>query len=898
METKSPNPETASHQTSPPRDFSALLAADFGITSESFAYQLKGQSKSVTHKLRRRSTIGARGSPENDALICYIARQRNTANPSPSWQNSPYSIFEQASPFKQGYPFLKDKIAAFQSSFKPLEEIEERVIHSPFIFQNPKTRPHEPSKSCRGWPCERQAFSKATQTLVSADAEITSPDIPVCNILNFSEQPLIPCTATVSKAVPALQPNIRKSQCLSLETSIPRTGILKRAHEIQSHCAEEELNSNAASQQSFKKVRFATQRSLEIFDESKPPVTPLQKGHFPPSVLSPDAACLRSVLKKTPVQILPRGIKEEPLDYTNAMEGRETLPYFKSGPLKTGPLKTERRTRSTCKTKEHSKDVDFKVLDPPMDISLLKGALSFSPPESRNERHFAVTPTKHPFMVSIKFDNDNILQGTLEVVPATEHAVNSEPEETNTRSPDRPATCSRTMRSSSKRKCAVQAEAANLSLRAETRSKREPPIKVLKPSKDPKVNSHRRSASKKTLASKHKVFGKRKKKKKEQKSHEVRETVSKKPLLSPIPEAKEDTSFASSYLSTPKLQISILDSSPSSDLPAEPMNETAEKTNSVVHRAEEESSCLDSSLALVKEETLPCFQSSSSSQLQDTARHEMQTMSPWDLPEKWDTNENEQVLKSVDSSSETELQLPNLFTTGKKNSKRASRLVRGPATELMNQGDAGVNVKIRRRSRGIGHNLPNAADVQSETAVKNSGVPRRSLEEWSPSEGASEFLNYLQDCIEESFRSVPINNNKKVRRSMRHLKDAETEGLGWIQVPVDDSASQAPCGSASKVQEPKCTSSSRDSESCCPRKQERRVCWCLPMREKQADVPVVKGPCRSRRRRSICAWSLEENTNFASPVQRKQRASLGYKNDQCCHKYTKVREFLGDHPST
>lgn len=32
--------------------------------------------KNILKKLRRRSTIGARGSPENDSLIRYIARQR------------------------------------------------------------------------------------------------------------------------------------------------------------------------------------------------------------------------------------------------------------------------------------------------------------------------------------------------------------------------------------------------------------------------------------------------------------------------------------------------------------------------------------------------------------------------------------------------------------------------------------------------------------------------------------------------------------------------------------------------------------------------------------------------------------------------------------------------------
>ncbi|XP_069733767.1 cell division cycle-associated protein 2 [Phaenicophaeus curvirostris] len=67
-------------------------------------------------KFRRRSTIGLRGSPENNALIQYIAQQRSKT------QEEAYS---QVSPFKEkDVRSLKDKIDAFQMSFTSIEEAE------------------------------------------------------------------------------------------------------------------------------------------------------------------------------------------------------------------------------------------------------------------------------------------------------------------------------------------------------------------------------------------------------------------------------------------------------------------------------------------------------------------------------------------------------------------------------------------------------------------------------------------------------------------------------------------------------------------------------------------------------------------------------------------------------
>ncbi|NWW67843.1 CDCA2 protein, partial [Ifrita kowaldi] len=62
------------------------------------------------------STIGLRGSPENNTLIRYLAQHRSSRQKE---------AFTQISPFKHAnVRSLKDKIDAFQSSFGSLQEAE------------------------------------------------------------------------------------------------------------------------------------------------------------------------------------------------------------------------------------------------------------------------------------------------------------------------------------------------------------------------------------------------------------------------------------------------------------------------------------------------------------------------------------------------------------------------------------------------------------------------------------------------------------------------------------------------------------------------------------------------------------------------------------------------------
>ncbi|NXU41356.1 CDCA2 protein, partial [Drymodes brunneopygia] len=82
------------------------------------------------------STIGLRGSPENNTLIRYLAQQRSSRQ---------REAFTQISPFKPAnVRSLKDKIDAFQTSFESLQEAEGEASQEGAFSQNKSPSKKEP----------------------------------------------------------------------------------------------------------------------------------------------------------------------------------------------------------------------------------------------------------------------------------------------------------------------------------------------------------------------------------------------------------------------------------------------------------------------------------------------------------------------------------------------------------------------------------------------------------------------------------------------------------------------------------------------------------------------------------------------------------------------------------
>ncbi|XP_077325875.1 cell division cycle-associated protein 2 isoform X2 [Lithobates pipiens] len=100
-----------------PINFSNVTVDDFGISSESFT-NCVGKSPRTLHKHRRRSTIGVRGSPEMNFLIRQIALQRSKKT-SPEPLSNPF-----ISPRNS---ILKEKMSSFQNAFQAVEENEGKL---------------------------------------------------------------------------------------------------------------------------------------------------------------------------------------------------------------------------------------------------------------------------------------------------------------------------------------------------------------------------------------------------------------------------------------------------------------------------------------------------------------------------------------------------------------------------------------------------------------------------------------------------------------------------------------------------------------------------------------------------------------------------------------------------
>ncbi|KAM8972389.1 cell division cycle-associated protein 2 [Pelodytes ibericus] len=100
--------------THTPMDFSTVTVADLGISSESFTNRCAGKSPKSLMKHRRRSTIGVRGSPEMNFLIRQIALQRSQRKVEPDLLASPF-----VSPRNS---VLKSKMSAFRNAFQAVDE--------------------------------------------------------------------------------------------------------------------------------------------------------------------------------------------------------------------------------------------------------------------------------------------------------------------------------------------------------------------------------------------------------------------------------------------------------------------------------------------------------------------------------------------------------------------------------------------------------------------------------------------------------------------------------------------------------------------------------------------------------------------------------------------------------
>ncbi|XP_041444044.1 cell division cycle-associated protein 2 isoform X2 [Xenopus laevis] len=101
-----------------PIDFTKSDVNELGITTDIFTKHT-GTSPKSQLKHRRRSTIGVRGSPEMNFLICQIAKQRCKEKREPDPLETPFTSPRNL--------LLKDKMCSFRNAFQVLEEDEGKI---------------------------------------------------------------------------------------------------------------------------------------------------------------------------------------------------------------------------------------------------------------------------------------------------------------------------------------------------------------------------------------------------------------------------------------------------------------------------------------------------------------------------------------------------------------------------------------------------------------------------------------------------------------------------------------------------------------------------------------------------------------------------------------------------
>ncbi|XP_042579449.1 cell division cycle-associated protein 2-like isoform X1 [Cyprinus carpio] len=285
-------------------DFSRLTPSQFGISTNSFlpSSKIKDKSRVAQLKARRRSTIGVRGSPETNSLICFRAKQAAKTPPG-----TPQLL--QGSPFLSRCDSLKKKMAAFQSL---MEEDEERD-------EQKKNEENESDKSTLAKDCksgkENMLMTHSTPPpskkrcrapLRDCEDKITETPLPCPTFTTQQEQGLKRFESRSQRPLSDLDSDA-KNELLSLP--------------MLSNPADVNVVSSVHKK---KRVRFGTPLSPEFFDKTLPPSTPLQKGgtpRYPPSSTGPTRSLLKTPRRSDPLPqpdfSSPRSIGASPVLVTD-----------------------------------------------------------------------------------------------------------------------------------------------------------------------------------------------------------------------------------------------------------------------------------------------------------------------------------------------------------------------------------------------------------------------------------------------------------------------------------------------------------------------------------------------------------------------------------------------------
>ncbi|XP_075457695.1 cell division cycle-associated protein 2 isoform X4 [Ascaphus truei] len=521
-----------------PMDFPTVTITDLGISTDSFTPKYAGKSPKSLLKHRRRSSVGVRGSPETNFLIRYIAQQRSKTKREPD---------SLANPFTSPRNFLlKDKICAFRDAFQTVEETEGKVRFSEFSEESSSQARSANVGEERCEPAGKR--KKVCSVLVPLNA--SAPDSRYC--------PLLPPPAEETAkevARTSLSMNIPESECSVTSGILPHLSIITAEGQSSPSCRDEALFRLPPPNCSGRKVMFAEPQRPELFDRSLPPCEVLQKRN-PPLSIPCFSPFLRPALKKTQRrEIIHKG-------FTFSEIGEHELPLSFKGAESSDceniqiPVKMP-ETGENVKDSGRRKRVTFgKVLSPelfdeklPPNTPLRRGGTPYNRSTSGSSTPAAMQTLTHSPLQPLQQPNFDYADAeTLQPhslcfeSPSSNSPISISLPETSLPESGTSSAGRRVTRSSIKRKFCILKESSvcNISQAGDASTKQVKTGARNKFQKNKKPGSVvSRKAQLRAARGKGKKSGGRSQKYLQKPLYGKRETASKTPLLSPIPELPE-----------------------------------------------------------------------------------------------------------------------------------------------------------------------------------------------------------------------------------------------------------------------------------------------------------------------------------------------------------------------
>ncbi|XP_065515349.1 cell division cycle-associated protein 2 [Lathamus discolor] len=863
--------------------FAAVTTGEFGITQASFTVPSLGKSPTPS-KFRRRSTIGVRGSPENNTLIQYLAQQRSNRKKA--------AFAQQVSPLKyKPARSLKDKIDAFQTSFKSVQEAEAETGSSGLSQVDAAS---QGTGSSQNKVCftEEQNLDQCGEKLMSGDNGADLKENPRLNLTSSSKpdtEILSSCQdASVTEPAPAVSKEWVYEQhnpSESLET-VATKDVLETGHDSSCEHITKDITSNVMSDLSRRIVSFAEEPSLGMCDESKAAVTPQHLGRGTLPEHRESGSLLRSVLKKTLTKeyssVIDRGGGES-LAVSSCAETFEAVQTEKT---------------ETWSSKKLKKRVTFgEVLSPeifdealPANTPLRKGATPVRHPGLQSNSPSARSSLLEEPFPQLNFDCSNEciepLQESLEASVAAEDLL---PVETAEVAESDKSDTTNTP-SSTKRKCSTISEETDFSISKATSKQN------AKDTQNPGKNKVQRqrnittSAAKKTQKVKYTGYGKRRRKKVKKSLYGERKMASKKPLLSPIPEIPElfsasssNSTKATAFFSEDVLLEDTKSGNAGKDVQQKLVaEEIGGKGTHVVHTssgsedldAGEASSPSDKVFQVPEGDLEPV-----SGNEKEFSNAVPDAKCAFDTSDHFQQGEETACIKKAKESGfliENWKLQENLL-------KEAEQLT---GLELLHQQDMSEHADAQRTQ------CP-----QKDSA--RSGPPRGRRRRSSSAMCFLPIGNCLPFCsynVEEILSAPHLekkksdnSGGKRVRRSMRLHEGAEIEGLAWIQVPSEIQKSPPLVASACKTRRTISTSTLTESENF-HHKGQNLLQFSAPGKNNDS-VNLADRPSKRWRRKSMYELTAQETRTY-SPTRRRSRRHSVYRKDRSNQNHDDEVEIL------